>query len=110
MNSFKFLFETSPPCIVGYEVLFLCFSFVVPSTSRSTLLDDAVLDCENVQSPVVKMLPGFTFNQEMSTSAIDYSLIPTMNAFLSIALLELFRIARITLHCPFHESLLLILH
>ena len=44
MNSFKLLFETSPPRIVGHEMLCLCVSFAVPSTTRSPLLDDVVLD------------------------------------------------------------------
>ena len=44
VNSFKFLFETSPSSIVDYEMLFLCFSSAVPSTSRSLLLDNVVLD------------------------------------------------------------------
>ena len=87
-------------------MLFLCLSFAVPSTTKSLLLDDAVLDWESIQSPLINTLAGFTFLQEMSTSAIDNSLIP----ILSIALLELFRITRTTLHCPFHESSLLILH
>ena len=110
MNPFKFLFETSPSSIVGYEMLFLCFSSAVPSTSRSLILDNVVLDWESVQSPLIKMLTGFTFFQEMSTSAIDNSLIPIKKGILSIAVLELFRIARTTPHCPCHESSLLILH
>ena len=81
VNSFKFLFDTSPPRIVGYEVLLLCFSSTVPSTTRSPLLNDVVRDCESIQSPLVKMSAGFAFSQEMSTSAIDYSLIPTKKAF-----------------------------
>ena len=44
MNSIKFLFETSFPRIVGYEMLFPCLSFAMPSTTRSPLLDDVVLD------------------------------------------------------------------
>ena len=44
MNSFTFLFDTSPSRIVGYEMYFLCINFAVPSTSRSSLLDDVVLD------------------------------------------------------------------
>ena len=81
MNSIKFLFDTSPPRIVGYEVLFLCFSFAVPSTMGSHLLNDVVRDGESIPSPLVKILAGFAFNQEMSTSAIDHSLIPIEKAF-----------------------------
>ena len=76
MNSIKILLETSPPRIVGHEMLFLCLSFAVPSTTRSPLLDDVVLDGESILSPLVKILDGFAFFQEMSTSAIDDSLIP----------------------------------
>ena len=44
VNSFKILVDTSLPCIMGYEVLLLCFSFTVLSTVRSELLDDIVRD------------------------------------------------------------------
>ena len=81
VNSFQFLFETSPPRIMGHEMLFLCISFAVPSTTRSPLLDDVVLDWESIQSPLVKKLAGFTFFEEMSTSALDNSLIPIKKAF-----------------------------
>ena len=41
----------------------------------------------------------------MSTSAINRSLLDSHEeGILNIALLELFRTTRITLHCPFHES------
>ena len=76
----NFLFETSPPRIVGYEMLFLCISFVVPNTTRSLFLNDVVLDWESIQSPLMKTLAGFTFFQEMSTSAIENSLIPMKKA------------------------------
>ena len=59
----------------------LCFSFAVPSTMGSSLLDDVVLDWESIQSPLVKILAGFAFNQGMSASAIDHSLIPIKKAF-----------------------------
>ena len=81
VNSFKFLFETSLSSIVGYEMLFLCFGFNVPSTSTSPLGNNVVLHWESIQSPWVKILAGFTFFQEMSTSAIDNSLIPIKKAF-----------------------------
>ena len=38
MNFIKF-FETFPSSIVGHEMLFLCFNFSVPSTSRSCKLE-----------------------------------------------------------------------
>ena len=53
----------SPPRIVGYEVLLLC-------------LDGKVRDWENIQLPSVKMSAGFNFSQEMSTSAINFSVFP----------------------------------
>ena len=71
VNSFKLLFDTSPLRIVGYEMLHLCFSFAVPSTTRSPLFNDVVRDWESIQSPLVKMFAGFAFLQEMSTSAMD---------------------------------------
>ena len=82
MNSFKFLFDTSPRRVVGHEMLFLCLNFAVPSTTKSLLFDDVVLDSESVQSPLMNMLAGYTLFQEMSTSAIiDNSLIPIKKAF-----------------------------
>ena len=104
VNSIKNHIETSPPRIVGHEMFFLCLSFAVPSTTRSHLLDDVILDWEGIQSPLVKMLAGFTFSQEMSTSAIDYSLIPMKKAFWALyfwncfALLERLYIAHVTNH------------
>ena len=44
VNSMKILFDTSLPRVVGYEMFFLCLSFAVPSTTRSSLLDDVVVD------------------------------------------------------------------
>ena len=44
MNSFKFLFEISLPRVVGYEMLLMCLSFAVPSTTGSLLSDDEVRD------------------------------------------------------------------
>ena len=66
---------------VGHEMLLLCAGFALPSTVWSTLLVDVVLDWESIQSPLVKMTAGSTFFQEMSTSAIDNSLIPIKEAF-----------------------------
>ena len=43
-EALKNIFDTSPPRIVGYKMLLLCFSFAVPSTSRSLLLNDVVFD------------------------------------------------------------------
>ena len=44
VNSIKILFDTSLPRVVGHETLFLCFSFTMPNTMRSPLLDDIVRD------------------------------------------------------------------
>ena len=87
VNSFKTLFDTSPPSIMGYEVLLPVLQFFsMPSTMRSPLLDDIVRDWENIQLLSVKMSAGFAFNQEMSTSAIDHSLIPIKKAFWALHL------------------------
>ena len=57
-------------------VLFLCFSFAVPSTMGSLLLDYVVRDRENIQSSFVKFLAGFAFNEEVPAGAMDHSLVP----------------------------------
>ena len=44
VNSIKILFDTSLPRVEGQEMLFLCVSFAVPSTTRSSLSDDVVRD------------------------------------------------------------------
>ena len=81
MNSFKNLFDTSPPRIVGYKMLFLCVGFAVPSTTRSLLLDDVVRDGESIQSQSVKIFGWIHFQpRETSTSAIDHSLVPIKKA------------------------------
>ena len=41
-----------------------------------SFLDYVALEWESIQSPLVQMLAGFAFNQEMSTSATDHSMIP----------------------------------
>ena len=79
-GSIKILFDTSLPRVVGHEMLFLCVGFAVPSTVWSPLLDDAVRDGDSIQSPLTKILTGFAFNKEMSTSATDHSLIPIEKA------------------------------
>ena len=81
VNSIKILFDTSLPRVVDHKMLFLCVGFAVPGTVWSHLLDDVVRDGESIQSPLTKMLTGFAFNPEMSTSAIDHSLIPIKKAF-----------------------------
>ena len=110
MNSIKFLFETSPPRIVGYEMLFLSFSFAVPSTSRSPLLDDVVLDWENVQIAIGENVGWLHFLSRDVHKCNGQFLDSNKEGILSIVLLELFRTARTSLHCPCHESSLLILH
>ena len=81
VNSFIILFDTSLPRVVGHKMLFLCVGFAVPSTVGSLLLDDVVRDGESIQSPLTKILTGFVFNQQMSTSATNHSLIPIKKAF-----------------------------
>ena len=76
VNSIKILFDTSLPRVVSHEMLFLCVGFAVPSTVANLLLDDVMRDGESIQSPLPRILTGFAFNQEMSTGAIDHSLIP----------------------------------
>ena len=74
-------FDTSLSRVMGYDVLFLCVGFAVPTTVWSLLVDDVVRDGESIQSPLTKILIGFTYNQEMSTSAIDHSLILFKKAY-----------------------------
>ena len=69
----------SLPRIVGHVMLFLCTSFAVPNTTRSVRLE--VRDWGSIQSPLVKILVGFIFDQEVSTSAIDHTLILIKKAF-----------------------------
>ena len=62
-----------------------------------------VLDWESVQSPLVKIWAGFAFKEEMSTSAIDNSLIPlkafwALYAWYSFAQLEQLYTAHFTNH------------
>ena len=66
--------------------------------------DDIVWDRENVQLPLVEMSAGFIFSQEMSTSAVNHSLIPLKKAFGALHLgncfaqLEQLYIAHVTNH------------
>ena len=104
VNSIKILSATSLPRIVDHKKLFLCVGFAVPRTVESLLLDDVVLDGESIQSPATQILTGFSFNQEMSTSARNHSFIQIKKTFWALLLLELFHTIRRTLHCPCHES------
>ena len=80
-REFHHFFLISLPRVMGHEMLFLCVGFAVPCTVGSPLLDDVVRDGKSIQSLLTKNLTGFTFNQEMPTSAIDHSLIPIEKAF-----------------------------
>ena len=91
-------------------MLLLCFSFAVPSTTRSSLFNDVVWDWENIQSPLVKMLAGIRFLSRDVHKCNRLFLDSNKEGILSIALWELFRINQIAPHCPFHESSFLILH
>ena len=97
-------FAASLPRIPGYKVLFLFFSFTVSSTVATPFLDHVVRDRESIQSLFIELSAGFAFNQELSASAVDNSLIANREDIENIALSELFRTTRITLHCPIHGS------
>ena len=102
VNSIKFLFDTSLPCVVGHEMHFLCVGFAVPSTVGSPLLDDAVAFGE--------ICGWIRFQPRDVHKCNGLFLDSNKEDILSIALLELFRTTRTTLHCPFHESSLSIRH
>ena len=85
VNSIRILYDTSLPLIVDHKKLFLCVGFAVPRTVRSPFLDDVVRDGESIQSPATQIWTGFSFNQEMSTSARNHSLIQRKKNILSIA-------------------------
>ena len=78
MSTLKVNFlAASLPRIPGFLVLFLFFSFSMSSTVTTPFLDHVVRDREFIQSQFVKLSSGFAFNQELSASAVDNSLIPT---------------------------------
>ena len=98
-REFQISFDTSLPRIVGHMVLFLCFSFAVPSTTRSPSLMTK-RGIENASScHWQKVWLDSLFNQ-CNRSLLDSK----KEGILSNARLEMFRISRITLHCPFDES------
>ena len=105
MNSFKILFDASLPRVAGHEMLFLCVGFAVPCTVGSLLLDDVVRDGERASSLNLLIFFDWIRVQLRDVHKCNRSLLDSnKEGILSIALLELFRITRITLHCPFHES------
>ena len=63
VNSLK-IFDISLPRIMGFEVLLQCFCSTVPSTMRSSLLDDIVRDWENIQSPLVDTSAEFFLSRD----------------------------------------------
>ena len=103
VNSFKTLFDTSPPRIMGYEVLLLCFNM------RSHLLDDIVRDREHPIA-IGEDVGWIHFLSRDVHKCNKLFLDSNKEGILSIALLEFFRITQIALHCPCHESSSLIFH
>ena len=78
----QFLFEASPSSIVGYAMPFLCFSFAVPSTSRSLLLDDVVCPPFPVCSSSSTWVP-FSVARYPGISCTRSNLLPACPFFLS---------------------------
>ena len=110
VNSIKILFVTSPSRMVDQEMLFLCLSFAVPSTTRSSLSDDVVRDWESIPVVIGEKCGWIRFHVGDVHKCNRLFLESNTEGILSIALLELFRTTRTTLHCPFHESSLSIRH
>ena len=96
-------FAASLPRFEGYMVLFLFFSFAVSSTMATPFLDHVVRDREH---PVlVYEICGWIRFQPRSVRSCSGSLLDSSGEDIeNIALSELFRTTRITLHCPCHES------
>ena len=93
--------EASLPSIPGNMVLFLFFGFAMSSTMTAPFLDHVVRDRECIQSQLVKLSSGFAFNQKLSASAGDNSLIPiviTLYFWFCFAQLELLCIAQFADH------------
>ena len=90
-------------------MLFLCLSFAVPSTTRPLLF---LWRRSVLRKHPVDIGEKFGWIRFQPRDVHKYRLLLDSNkeGILSIALLELFRITRITLHCPFHESSLSIRH
>ena len=103
VNSFKFLFETSSPRIVGYEMLFLCLSFAMPSTTRSPLLDDVSSELRKHSVAIGENVGWIRFQPRDVHKCNRQFLDSNKEGILSIALSDLFRIARTTLHCSCHD-------
>ena len=82
VNSTSILFDALLSRIVGQEILFLCFSFAVPSTTRSPLVDDVVRDWESIESPLVKITAAIGQNVSLilCQSKNVHKLIPTKKA------------------------------
>ena len=110
VNSLKFVFDTSPPRIMGCEVLLLCLSFTVPSTTRSSPLNDSSgIERASNRHWWRCRLDSLSL-QEMSTKCNKLFLDSNKEGILSIAPLGLFRVTQIALRCPCHESSSLIFH
>ena len=110
VNSCKNPFDTSLSRIMDYEMLFLCFSFTMPSALKSPLLDDIVRDWENIQVPLVWDV-GWTYSLKRYPHKCKKQFLGSnKKSILSIAPLELFRVTQIALLCPCHESSCLIFH
>ena len=105
VNSLKTLCDTSLSCIMGDQVLPLCFSFTMTIAMRSHLLDDIVRDWENIQLPSVNTSAGFTTSRDVH-KCNKLFLDANKEGILSIAPLELLRKTLTTLQCTCHESLL----
>ena len=69
-------FAASLPRIPSLMELFLFFDIAMSSTMSRSFLSHVVRDRECIQSKFVTLYSGFDFNQELSTGAVDNSLIP----------------------------------
>ena len=84
---------------MDYEVLLLCSSFTM-----------TIAGLREYPIAIGEDVGWFSFLSRDVHKCNKPFLESNKEGILSIALLELFRTARTTLHCPFHESSLLILH
>ena len=110
VNSFKILFETSLPRVVGhihalsvrrimgYDVLLLCFSVTVNERPRSRPF------LMTIRCSALSRASRSSIGEDVGWIHFLSRDVQIVQSILSIALSVLFRMTRIAPHCPRHES------
>ena len=111
VNSIQFFFETTPPRILGHQNALTVPQFCRAEHHGGRPFLMTLCGFEKAPRVAIGEIFGWIrFQPRDGHKCNRLFLDSSIEDILFIALLELFRITRTTLHCPFHESSLSIRH